>query len=278
MLKLVHIELIKIFARPRSYIAFVAILVIIALTFITAIFEGQNLLDFIIQNLKDAFYMHGNLVNAYMVSYVILNFLWIHIPLLIVIVTGDLIAGEAHAGTFRILLTRPVSRAKIVTAKYIAGIVYTFIIILFLFVLSLGGGLLLLGEGDLIVMMGGINIIPADDILWRFFAAYAFGFLSMATVACLSILLSSLANNSLTPILMTMAIIIIFTLITTMNFGFFDYIKPVLLTNYLDSWQRFFYFEIDLSAILFDAGILLIHIMVFYGLTVWIFKRKDILT
>jgi ABC-2 type transport system permease protein len=278
MYKLVYIELIKIFTRARSYIAFIAILLIIALTFAVAVFEGKNLLDFIIQNLNEAFYMQGNLVNMYMVSYVILNFLWIHIPLLVVLVTGDLLAGEANAGTFRILLTRPVSRVKLVSAKYLAGTIYTFLLIIFMLLLSLGGGWLLLGEGDLIVIMGAINILPADDILWRFFAAYSFGFLSMVTVAALSILLSSMANNSLGPILVTMAIIIILTLMTTMSFGVFDHIKPLLLTNYLDSWQRFFYFDVDYHAVLLDAGVLLVHILVFYILTLWYFNKKDILT
>ncbi|MEA3476653.1 MAG: ABC transporter permease subunit [Bacteroidota bacterium] len=278
MLRLIHIELIKVFAKQRSYIALLAIFVIIALTFTAVIFEGQNMLDFFIQNLKEAFYMQGNLVNAYMISYIILNFLWIHIPLLIVLVTGDLLAGEAHSGTFRILLTRPVSRTKIVSAKYIAGFVYTLIIILFMFLLSLGGGLLLLGEGDLIVIMGAINIIPVDDILWRFAAAYAYGFLGMATVASLSILLSAMSNNSLGPILMTMAIIIIFTLVTTLNIGIFEVLKPFMLTSYLESWQSFFSFRVDLSGVLIDAGVLLIHILVFYLLTLWVFNKKDILT
>jgi energy-coupling factor transporter ATP-binding protein EcfA2 len=74
----------------------------------------------------------GNLVNGYMVSYLVLNFLWVHVPLLLVIVTGDLLAGEVNAGTFRILLTRPVSRFSLVTAKYIAALVYTLVIVIFL--------------------------------------------------------------------------------------------------------------------------------------------------
>ncbi len=137
----------------------------------------------------------GNLVNGYMVSYLVLNFLWVHVPLLIVIVTGDLLAGEANAGTFRILLTRPVSRFSLVTAKYIAALVYTLVIVIFLAMLNIGLGLLIFGKGDLMVFLGGLNIFEENDILWRFAAAYTLAFLSMTTIAALSLFFSSLSNN-----------------------------------------------------------------------------------
>ncbi|MCK7520020.1 MAG: ABC transporter permease [Ignavibacteriales bacterium] len=47
-----------------------------------------------------------------------LNALVVHIPFLITLVAGDLLAGEATAGTYRILVTRPVSRFKIVFSKF----------------------------------------------------------------------------------------------------------------------------------------------------------------
>jgi len=202
----------------------------------------------------------------------------VHIPLLIVIVTGDLLAGEAHGGTFRVLLTRPVSRPGLITAKFIAAILYTFLIVLFLAVLSLGLGIAFFGKGDLLVVMGAVNIIPADDALWRFIAAFGFGFLSMATVAALSIFLSAMASNSLGPILSTMAIVMIFTLMSTLNLGFFKAVEPYLFTTYLVAWQDLFYFDIDYNKVLADAAILTGHIVLFYSLTVIYFKRKDILT
>ena len=115
---------------------------------LAALYEGQEMLDYLTRNLKQSFLFQGNLVNGYMVSYLVLNFLWVHVPLLIVIVTGDLLAGEANAGTFRILLTRPVSRFSLVTAKYIAAFVYTLVIVIFLAMLSIGLGLLIFGKGE----------------------------------------------------------------------------------------------------------------------------------
>jgi ABC-2 type transport system permease protein len=278
MLQLTHIELYKIFARRRSYIAFVAIFIILVITNLAVLYEGQEMLNFLTRDLAKSFLFQGNLVNGYMVSYLVLNFLWVHIPLLIVIVTGDLLAGEANAGTFRILLTRPVSRFSLVTAKYIAAMVYTMVIVAFLAMFSIGLGLLIFGKGDLMVFLGGVNIFPQNDIVWRFACAYAFGMVSMATIAALSLLFSSLASNSLGPILTTMAIIIICTMISTLDLAVFRVIKPFILTTYLDTWQLFFYFDLNSEEIFTSAVILLLHILIFYAVTVFYFKKKDILS
>ena len=278
MLSLVKIELYKIFKQKRSYIGFAALVVIILLSHFAMLWEGQEMHEFITRNLSDAFFMQGNLVNGYLVSYLVLNFLWVHVPLLIALVTADLISGEAHAGTFRIILTRPVSRAKLITAKYISAMLYTFVFMIIFAVLSLGLGLLIFGKGDLMVVFGSINIFSESDVLWRFILAYAYGFVGMCTVAALSLLLSSLSNNSLGPILSTMAIIIVFTFITTLNLEVFSSIKPFLMTTYLDSWQKLFTYDIQLKDVFTDALILCINIFVFYGLTILIFHKKDILT
>lgn len=278
MYKLIKLEIYKVFSRKRSLIAFFAIFAIIIIAMAAMLWEGEAMHNFITQNLSNAFYMQGNLINGYLISYLVLNFLWVHIPLLVVIVTGDLFSGEAHGGTFRLILTRPVSRWKLVSVKFIAAIVYTFILMLFFAILSMGIGILLFGKGDLMLIMGAVNIFPQDDIMWRFLFAYAYGFIGMTSVAGLSILLSSMSSNSLGPILSTMAIIILFTLISTFNFSFFKLLKPFLLTSYLDSWQLFFTFDFNRNAILKDAGILVLHLMLFYGFTIYYFRKKDILT
>jgi ABC-2 type transport system permease protein len=213
-----------------------------------------------------------------MASYLVLNFLWVHIPLLIVIVTGDLLAGEANGGTYRLLLTRPVSRVQLVTAKFITGIIYALITVLFLAIVSMGLGYLLFGKGDLIVLMGVLNIFSADDVFWRFVMAYLFGFLSMAAVASLSILFSGLSSNSLGPILSTMAVIIIFSLISSLDIKLFAVIQPFLFTTYMNTWQLFFSFDIDWGEIMKNTLVLVGYVVIFYGITVIYFNRKDILT
>jgi len=278
MSRLIRIELYKIFTRKRSYIGFIAVILIVLIAQAAMLWEGKAMHDFLTKNLTDAFFMQGNLVNGYLMTYLVLNFLWVHIPLLIVIVTGDLFSGEAHGGTFRLLLSRPVSRFQIVTVKYVAAIIYTFLLMLVFAIVSLGLGILLFGKGDLMIIFRAINILPEHDIMWRFILAFIFGFIGMISVASLSLMLSSMASNSLSPILITMAIIILFTMVSSFDFSFFSIIKPFLLTSYLDSWQRLFSLDANMQKVYFDGFILLVHIFLFYTITVLYFRRKDILS
>lgn len=278
MIAIIRAELYKIFTKKRSFVSFGAIFIIVLIAQAAMLWEGEAMHSFLTKNLSEAFYMQGNLVNGYLMTFIILNFLWVHVPLLIVIVTGDLFSGESHNGTFRLLLSRPVSRTALVTAKFIAAITYTFVLMLFFALISLALGIAVFGTGDLMVIFNNVNIIPENDLMWRFVLAFTFGFIGMSMVASFSLFLSSTAENSLSPILITMATLILFTLISSFNFQIFKYIKPILFTTYLDSWQLLFSYEVNASRVIRDALILAIQSLVFYIATLVYFNKKDILT
>lgn len=271
-----QLEFIKLFKRGFTYIGFVAILVIVLIIQVGMFVEGKKLLDFLIKSLSDVFLFEGELINVYTVSYIILNSLWIHVPILVAIVAGDMLSGEAARGTFRLLLTRPVSRAKLLTAKYITAQIYTFLLVSFLMLMSLGVGLLFFDTGDMIVLMNTINILESDDVLWRFAAAFLFGTLGMWVVSGLTFLFSASSGNSLVPVISGMSILIVFTIMSNFSIGVFDLIKPFLFTTYLSGWQLFFDDPVSWNLILKSGFILSAHITVFYFLALWIFYRKDI--
>jgi len=276
---LVKIELMKIFKKWRTYIGFIAIGILVPLLHLAMYLEGQNSIDFVTRGLRDSFILVGNLLNGYWISYIILNALTIHIPFLITLVAADLLAGEATAGTYRILLTRPVSRMQIVTSKFLAGIIYTGSLILWLAFISLVVGLIVFGSGELIVAgSDAIIIFDKSDVLWRFFLAYGFGILSMSVVCSLAIFFSSLVENAIGPIVSTMAIIIIFIILSAFDVAVLREIKPYLFTNYILDWREFFNDPLDLPEIAKSVLILSGHIMLFYTATSFIFNKKDILS
>ena len=279
MFNLISIELFKIFKKWRTYIGFIVLSVLVPLIQIAMFMEGQKSINFMTRNLQQSFMLVGNLLNSYLVSFFILNSLTIHIPFLIALVTGDLLAGEATAGTYRILLTRPISRSTIFTAKFLAGIIYTFLLITWLAILSLGLGTLIFGTGELLNISNGVIIILSkNDILWRFLLSYAFAILSMSVIASLAFMLSALVENAIGPIISTMAIMIIFLVVSAINIDIFQSIKPYLFTNYMSSWRGFFDNPIDFSVILRSSLILFAHIIVFYSTALFLFIKKDILS
>jgi ABC-2 type transport system permease protein len=278
MRKLISIELFKIFSKPRTYIGFGAIIVIVVALEFGILLEGDTMIGIIIQNIKDRFIFEGKVINQYLISYIILNTLWIHVPILVALVTGDMLAGEANSGTFRLILTRPVSRGRLVLAKFIAGWMYAVMLVAVMAILSIGLGLILFGPGDLLVVTDKVNIFSADDLLWRFGCAYAYGILSMTTVAALSFLLSAFADNSIGPIIGTVALIIGITIISTVGATLLGPVNKFLFTSYLPSWQLFFQSGPGLSSIGHAILIQSIYIVGFLTITILYFRKKDILS
>lgn len=276
---LVKIELFKIFKKWRTYIGFIAIGILVPLLHLAMYLEGQKSLDFITRGLRDSFILVGNLLNGYWISYIILNALTIHIPFLIALVAGDLLAGEATTGTYRVLITRPVSRMQIVTSKFIAGTIYTSSLVLWLAIMSLVIGLIVFGTGELLVMSpDAIIIFEKSDILWRFILAYGFAALSMSVVCSLAIFFSSLVENAIGPIVSTMAVIIIFIILSAFDVQILRDIRPYLFTNYILQWREFFYNPLNIEKIIKAILILSAHILIFFTATAFIFKKKDILS
>lgn len=129
MWKLLQIELYKIFRRPRTYISFAAITALIGVIQLGLKMDGDAYVDFLMSSLKDNFEFDGKILNAYLVCYIILQLLLIHVPLLISLIAADMISGEANMGTLRLLLTKPVSKTEFILAKFFASAVYTLMLL-----------------------------------------------------------------------------------------------------------------------------------------------------
>lgn len=277
MLFLIKTELYKIFRKPRSYIGFIAIAAIVLLIEMAMYVDGKMYMMFFLQQMDASFQMEGNMLSGNMVCYLILQTLIIQMPLLVALVTGDLISGEAASGTIRFLLTRPFSRTQILNAKFIAGAIYVTALILWLGILAWGGGLLIFGDGDLIVLKSDLVIILRQgDTIWRFLAAFGIAFLSLCVVASFSLMLSCFTDNSIGPIVASMAVIILFTIIGTMDLPLFDHIKPFLFTTHMIVWRNMFDNPLDWELINNSLWILCVHIVLFMGISLYYFNKKDI--
>ena len=240
--------------------------------------EGGRFLTMAMRGLSKDFLFFGNIFNGWFVAHQIMNSLWIHIPLLISFVAGDQLAGEATAGTYRLILIRPVSRTRIFVSKYITTLIYTVVFVFFLAVLSIGLALALLGRGDLLIMSRGILLLPESEVLWRFIIAYLLATVTMMTIASISFFFSSFVENAIGPIVDTMGLLIVCTVITVMPVEMFDIFKKFLYTKYLDIWQKIFLDPIPWNEIkvgmLYMTSWTLAAVLGAWG----VFVKKDILS
>jgi ABC-2 type transport system permease protein len=291
MWKLLQIELFKIYRRPRTYIAFGAIAAMIAIIQLGLKVDGKEYMEFVMADLGNSFSFEGKLLNGYFVCFVLLNLLLVHVPLLISLIAADMISGEANMGTLRLLLTKPISRTEFILAKFFAATIYTLTLLIWLAVLALFVSMAIFGTDDMFVMKNYYAVqISGDDVFWRYVGAFGFAALAMTTVAALGFFFSLLAENSIGPIVATISVIIVTTILSTMSVPIFDAIKPYLFTTHMVTWKEFFDEKVNADnevikgsiqnpdRIITSVIVLSIHIVAFVGASIWIFKKKDVLS
>jgi len=277
LLKNTYNEFVKILAKPRSYLGIGALTLLIGVILFAMKADGGSFISFVTASFEQTLSFNGNILNGNLIGFIILQMLIIHIPLLVALVTGDLISGEAAMGTVRMLASKPISRTNIVLSKFIAGAVYTLVLTIWLGFLALIVSKWIFGTGDLIVLNSdGLVILQEQDILWRYGLAFMVAFLSLLTISTLSICLSAFADNSIGPIVSTMAIIILFTIIGSLDVSVFDAIKPYLFTTHMASWRSFFEDPIPMSKIIQSVVILLAHNVILVVIAIVKFNKKDI--
>lgn len=297
MLSLLQIELYKISRRPRTYIAFVAVTAIVAIFQFAFKADGQSYINLMLQSIPESFEIDlSKTINGYFMCYIILNTLLIQVPILIALIAGDAISGEANMGTLRLLLTKPVSRTEVIISKFAASVVFTIGLLIWMAFMALFVSLLIFGAEDMLIFRvrgdeSQIMLIASDDILWRYFAAFCYAAVALTTIAALALLLSVFAENSIGPIIATVCIVIVCTIVSNINVPIIDRnVKPWLFTSYLVGWKGFFYIATtddgetirgsleNWPAIRNSLYILLAHILILLGSTIAVFNRKDILS
>lgn len=297
MWTLLQIELFKIFKRPRTYISFVAIAVIVLLIQVAVKFDGKSFLDLFTKSIDESFeFDKEGTLNGYLVCFFILNTLLVQIPILVALIAGDSIAGEANMGTLRLLISKPIGRTSLLMTKFAASTIYTLVLLCWMALLALGGSIVLFGANDMMVSRVIDNqlitfLITSDDVLWRYIAAFSVAAVALITVAALAFLFSVFAENSVGPIVAAVSVVIIFTILSNLNIPVIDKtIKPWLFTSHMVAWKGFFYINYNDSgetvkgslqnwaAIRKSIYILLANILVFLIIAIQVFRKKDILS
>lgn len=297
MWNLFQIELFKISRRPRTYISFIAITAIIVIFQFAFKADGESYMNLLLQNVQDNFTLDkSKAINGYFMCYIILNTLLIQVPILIALIAGDAISGEANMGTLRLLLTKPISRTQIILVKFAASFVYTIALLVWMAVMALFISLVIFGVDDMLIFRvkgeeSQILQITKDDVMWRYFAAFAYAAVALTVIAALAMVLSVFAENSIGPIIATVCIVIVCTIVSNINVPIIDNnIKPWLFTSYLVGWKGFFYINSteegvpikgsleNWPAIRNSLLILIAHIFLLLGIAIAAFRRKDILS
>ncbi|MCX6294116.1 MAG: ABC transporter permease subunit [Sphingobacteriales bacterium] len=176
MWNLLQIELFKISKRPRTYIAFAAIAAIVLIFQFAFKADGESYMNLMMQNIQDNFELDkSKAINGYFMCYIILNTLLVQVPILVALIAGDAISGEANMGTLRLLLTKPISRTQLLLVKFFASFIFTVVLLIWMAMIALFLSMAIFGVDDMLIFRAKgeesqILQITKDDILWRYYS------------------------------------------------------------------------------------------------------------
>ena len=271
-------EAIKALHKKRTYISFILLFFLVPLI-ILAIGNGADYLERqIYGQLKDSFLVFGSLTNGYLASYLIIAILAGQMPFLATIVAAEIVSGEYAKGTFRMYLSRPVSRLKILFSKLVVVLLYTIIMMFFFVFYTLGISCIFLGIGDLAVFHKGLLFLSDGDILWRFFLAYLISCGVMLAISSLCFMISTFSRNSVTPIIITISAVFIGSSISFIPLEIFELVNPYLFTGYIDLFLAAFHDPVPWGLIKNATVICGLWSSVFIGISFYNFSNKEILS
>lgn len=275
MKALIAAEIYKLIKQSKTYFALAAIFLIEGIILFTAYYQGGNIIDILLDNLKQSFYFEGNLLNGNLLIYMILNTLWFHIPLILMIIISGILTSEYKDGTIQTVMLQPVSKWKFILSKYIVSVLFTLIVVFFLALTSFTLSYTIFGKGDLIVYLDTLNFFSSEDAFNRLIWAFATGAVSMVFFSIVSLTLAVIFKEATKTWIIAAFFLIISNLLLKIEFEN-QWFNRVFFAKLNDTWQYFFYNDIDWTNIYLNNTLLVIYSLIFMGFGIYLFNKKDI--
>ncbi len=250
-------ELRKLFARKRTYIGFGAFLVIeLLILVLLQLPKNQHLFRMEIEKRGYGFdqYFSGLTLAHQMLSWTVF-FLG---ALYLALVAGDVVAKEVEDGTMRMMLCRPVSRLRILSVKYIACIIYTFVLIAFIGGTAMAAGISWRGTGGLFVVAPVEGIFALYDFgtgLSRFLTALPLLSLSLLSISTLGFALSCFNMKPAAATICTLSYFFVDMIFR--GIPYFASMKHWFLSTHMATWLNVFQSHIPVAQMIEDYSYLL---------------------
>ncbi|MEH6408660.1 MAG: ABC transporter permease, partial [Leeuwenhoekiella sp.] len=236
MKALIWAEVYKLTRQSKTYFALIAIFAIEAIVLFSAYFQGSSIIDILLDNLKQSFYFEGTLLNGNLLVYLILNTLWFHLPLILMIIISGLLTSEYKDGTLQTIMLQPIKKWKFLLSKYIVAIGFTILTVLFLAVTAMGFSYLIFGKGDLVVYLGSLNFFNQHDAFVRLIWSFACGMVSMIFFSVVSLTLSVIFKEATKTWIIAAFFLIVSNLLLKVDLGN-DLLNQTLFFKLNDTWQ-----------------------------------------
>ncbi|MDD8047839.1 MAG: ABC transporter permease subunit [Verrucomicrobiota bacterium] len=233
-------ELWKLFGKKRTYIGFLIFL--LAQNTIILIFRFAPAPQARLTTMLEG---NGHAAGEYLSSLTFASFMvfpiaYMLLPLFAALVGGDIVAKEAEDGTLRMILSRPISRLRLILIKWLAGMVFSLLLVIALGAFGILFSSFWFPWGGMFVFVPGemFSLFPAGEGLRAYAAAHLMMGIKAGTITGLALMFSSF---NIKPAAATiLAISFVFGNFIVMNIPFFEDLQHWFLTYHLNIWRLMF--------------------------------------
>lgn len=236
-----HGELIKLFAKRRTYIGFAAFLLLEIVLLAVFHLQGvERVFERLITRQGQAF---EHYFSGITLGYIILRLsVFLLGGLYLTLVAGDIVAKEGEDGHLRLLLARPISRLRLLFIKYLTCTGYAVVLVLYIATTALLLGIALKGWGGGLFAMapeiGVMGFYDWTDGLARYFLGTAMLGLAMTSISSVAFFLSCFPIKPAAATIGALTYALVDMILRESRFmESYDYL---LITKHIANWGRVF--------------------------------------
>jgi ABC-2 type transport system permease protein len=194
------------------------------------------------------------------------------LPLVVAVVAGDSIAGEAGLGTLRYLLTVPAGRTRLLAVKYVAVVIFGLAACLLVSAVSLIMGAILFPIGP-VTLLSGTTVSLADGLL-RLLYVTLYVAAGMAALAAIGVAISTLTEHPIGAIAAVLVLAVASEVAD--NVAQFAVIHPYLPTHFWLSFDSLLRAPIDTGTLLHGLLSFAVYIVIFGSIAWARFTSADV--
>ncbi|WP_019154631.1 ABC transporter permease [Robertmurraya massiliosenegalensis] len=195
-----------------------------------------------------------------------------------IIIAAGIVASEFNWGTIKLLLIRPVSRAKILIAKYLTVLIFAFIVVAVSFSFSTLLGFILFGGPDSAnpYLNYHQGTVTEQSMFLHLLMTYGLNSVSMVMLATMAFMISAVFRSSSLAIGISLFLMFTGAQLTQLVAMKYDWAKYSLFAN-TDLTQ---YFEgypmLEGMTLPFSLIVLAVYFILFQLLAHFVFKKRDV--
>ncbi len=195
-----------------------------------------------------------------------------------IIIAAGIVANEFTWGTVKLLLIRPIGRAKILLSKYFSILLFGICLILILFGFALLLGAILFGfpESSIPYLNYHNGTVTEQSMLLHLLITYGLNSINLLMITTMAFMISSVFRNSSLAVGISIFLMFMGSTVTYMLSTKFEWAKYILfantdLTQYLEGAPL-----VKGMTLTFSIVMLCVYFLIFHLLAFLVFKKRDV--